>query len=111
MEHRQSKRIPAQLALLVFKRGVPIATAWLSDISRDGGFISTGYDDIELNQTLEVEFRLPQPGQSTRRLRAMVVRRDEDGLGVVFDVPTQQPDPVPDVLQWLGERQLVASGL
>lgn len=83
MEHRQSKRIPASVKLLVYKRGVPVATGRITDASRQGLFIHTGFDEVSVNQMLEVEFGLSGPPECHhQRLEAMVTRKTEDGLAL-----------------------------
>jgi len=57
MEHRLSKRITTDLDLLVYKRGMPVATGKIRDASRKGLFILTDYTDVQLNQELEIELR------------------------------------------------------
>ena len=59
MEHRLSKRIFGKLGLLVYKRGLPVATGQIRDASKRGLFIATDYTDLQLNQTVELEFRFP----------------------------------------------------
>ncbi|MGC8118915.1 PilZ domain-containing protein [Marinobacter sp. VGCF2001] len=86
MEHRLSQRVEGGLPILVYKRGVPVATGVIRDASRRGLFIDTDYADVRLNQTLELAFRLPgRAEQGHCSLSAHVVRTDNRGLGVDFD--------------------------
>lgn len=86
MEHRYSKRIPANLRLLLYKRGMPAASGRLKDVSRKGLFVATDFGEVGVNQIVEVEFELSDrqelPG---RRLHAVVVRKSEQGLGLELE--------------------------
>lgn len=86
MEHRLSQRVEGGLPILVYKRGMPVATGMIRDASRRGLFIATDYSDVRLNQTIELAFRFPE--RSTKghcTLSAHVVRTDDGGLGVDFE--------------------------
>lgn len=86
MEHRLSKRVPGKLGLLVYKRGMPVATGQIRDASKQGLFIATDYTDVQLNQTVEIEFQFPERKEGRfRRLKAHVVRKSPKGLGVDFE--------------------------
>lgn len=86
MEHRLSKRVEGELPILVYKRGVPVATGMVRDISRRGLFISTDYSDVRLNQTIELAFRFPEwSSRGHCMLSAHVVRSGDGGLGLDFE--------------------------
>ncbi len=86
MEHRLSKRTDGKLGLLVYKRGMPVATGQIRNASKGGLFIATNYTDVQLNQTLELEFRFPDKQEKqSRRLRAHVVRKSDNGFGLDFE--------------------------
>ncbi|HEY9118620.1 MAG TPA: PilZ domain-containing protein [Marinobacter sp.] len=102
MEHRLSKRVPGKLGLLVYKRGMPVATGQIRDASKRGLFIATDYTDIQLNQTLELEFRFPHKQEKQcRRLTAHVVRKSANGLGVDFEGVDNDSFTVSSLIQWL----------
>lgn len=102
MEHRLSKRIPGRVSLLVFKRGMPVATGLVQDASRRGVFVATDYDDIKLNQTVELELYYPdRTMESLRRLKAHVVRKSEQGIGLDFDMVENDALCIAHLLQWL----------
>ncbi len=102
MEHRLSKRIQGKLGLLVYKRGMPVATGQIRDASKRGLFIATDYTDVQLNQTLELEFRFPHKQDTQfRRLTAHVVRKSEHGLGVDFEGVENDSFTVLSLIQWL----------
>lgn len=105
MEHRLSKRTDGKLGLLIYKRGMPVATGQIRDASKQGLFIATDHTDIQLNQTLEIEFRFPDKQDNQfRRLKAQVVRKSDNGLGVDFDGIENDDFAVSALLQWFGKR-------
>ncbi|MBW7469863.1 PilZ domain-containing protein [Marinobacter sp. M216] len=105
MEHRLSKRVPGKLGLLVYKRGMPVATGQIRDASKRGLFIATDYSDVQLNQTLEIEFRFPEREERHfRRLKAHVVRISDKGLGVDFDGVENDTFTISSLLHWLGQH-------
>ncbi len=102
MEHRLSKRITADLDLLVYRRGMPVATGKIRDASRKGLFILTDYTDVQLNQELEIELRIPDcPEQLLRRIRALVVRKTGSGLGVDFEDAENDIFTLASLMDWL----------
>lgn len=110
MEHRLSKRIPGKLSILVYKRGMPVATGQVRNASRRGVFISTDYDDVSLNQTLELELCYPEKTEKMlRRLKAHVVRKSAKGLGLDFDGADNDALGISKLLNWLTGHQLAAN--
>lgn len=102
MEHRLSKRVQGKLGLLVYKRGMPVATGQIRDASKKGLFIATDYTDVQLNQTLELEFRFPDKEEKRfRRLKAHVVRKSDTGLGVDFEGVENDSFTVSSLIHWL----------
>ncbi|GGY76985.1 PilZ domain-containing protein [Marinobacter zhanjiangensis] len=111
MEHRLSKRTDGKLGLLIYKRGMPVATGQIRDASKRGLFIATDHTDIQLNQTLEIEFRFPDKQQNQcRRLKAQVVRKTDNGLGVDFDGVENDDFTIAALVQWLGKHRRPMSG-
>jgi len=107
MEHRLNKRIPGKLGLLVYKRGLPVATGQIRDASTNGLLIATDFDDVQLNQTLEIEFRLPDKQDNcSRRLKAQVVRKGEGGIGVLFEGAENNDLSISMLLSWLERHHL-----
>lgn len=95
MEHRLSERMSGRLALLVYRRGLPVASGQVRNASRNGLFIATDYRDIDLNQSLEVEFY----GMSGfRRLKGHVVRKSRFGLGIELTGSDSNSSDVIDTL-------------
>lgn len=106
MEHRLSKRVPGKLSLLVYKRGMPVATGRIRDASRRGIFIATDYNDVQLNQTLELELCYPEHTEKPlRRLRAHVVRKSPNGIGLDFDGVDNDALTIANLIHWLKDHR------
>lgn len=101
MEHRLSKRIEGELPILVYKRGMPVATGKIQDASRRGLFVATEFTNVRLNQTIELAFRLPDQQQGHQILTAHVVRRSSDGLGLDFDGADNDARVISELIVWL----------
>jgi len=107
MEHRLSKRVQGKLGLLVYKRGMPVATGLIRDASKRGLFIATDYTDIQLNQTVELEFRFPDTQEKRfRRLKAHVVRKSDKGLGVDFEGVENDSFTISSLMHWLKSHHM-----
>lgn len=107
MEHRMSERKDGKLGLLVYKRGMPVATGQVRNASKQGLFIATDYTDVELNQTLELEFRFPDKRKEQfHRLKAHVIRKSDDGLGVDFEGMEAENDnfTLSSLIRWLKKQ-------
>ncbi len=102
MEYRLSKRITGKLGLLLYKRNMPVATGQIRDASERGLFIATSYTDVQLNQTLELEFRFPDKYENSfLKLRGLVVRKSDQGLGVDFSGVENDGFTISALLSWL----------
>lgn len=107
MEHRLSKRVEGKLGLLIYKRSMPVATGQIRDASRLGLFIATDCNDVQLNQTIEIEFRLPDREENrSRKLKAHVVRKTSNGLGVDFDGIENDDLTIASLIKWLGRHHM-----
>lgn len=86
MEHRCDKRHSANVKILIYRGGLPMATGWLRNVSRQGLFVASDYDDVAPNQLLEIEI-LGGRGErdSHRRCRALVAHRTGAGFGLAVD--------------------------
>ncbi|MDX1755060.1 MAG: PilZ domain-containing protein [Marinobacter sp.] len=103
MDYRQNKRMPGRLTLLIYRRGLLVATGMLRNISQRGLFISTNCQDLDLNQKLEIEFRLHDPdAPEPQRVSAVLVHKNSRGLGVEFASKEQADSPeVRSLLRWV----------
>ncbi|WP_372987255.1 PilZ domain-containing protein [Marinobacter sp.] len=108
MEHRLSKRVPGKLSILVYKRGMPVATGQVRNASRKGVFVTTDFDDVTLNQTLELELCYPEKTEKPlRRLKAQVVRKSTKGLGLDFDGAENDASGISKLLNWLASHYAI----
>jgi hypothetical protein len=107
MEHRLSERVQGQLGLFVYKCGMPVATGEIQNASKDGLFVATDYADIQLNQSVELEFCFPCTQEKRfRRLKAHVVRKSDKGLGVDFEGVENDSFTISLLIRWLKNNQM-----
>lgn len=106
MEHRKTKRVPANIHVLLYQRGLPAAVAVVRNISKSGMFVATDFDDVNINQKVDVEFRLD--GETSERKRrqwvgAQVVRKSALGLALECDDDSDSfcSAAVAEVFYWL----------
>jgi len=104
MEHRLSQRIEGQLPILVYKKGMPVGTGKIRDASRRGVFVTTDYNDVRLNQAIELAFRLPEIADGQQTLTAHVVRRSDNGFGLDFDGAENNARAIFALILWLNEH-------
>lgn len=106
MEHRYSRRVEAGLKSIVFKRGLPVATGTIRDVSRGGLFIETDYDDVKAHQILEVEFHLKGHRRPTRlRVKTVVARTTGQGIGLELEETSDEGyEALCALMNELGER-------
>lgn len=110
MEHRLSKRILGKLGLLVYRRGMPVATGQIRDASKRGLFIATDYTDVQVNQTLELEFRFPNKKENAfRRIKAQVVRKSDNGLGLDLEGMDNDGFTISALLSWLQKNNHIVT--
>lgn len=106
MEHRLSKRIDGKLGVLVCKRGMPVATGQIRDASNRGLFLVTDYNDVQLNQTLDLKFRCPENQEKQFcRLKGLVVRKSDNGVGVDFDEAENDSFTILSLIEWFKRHQ------
>lgn len=86
MEHRYHARMDADIPMLIYRWGVPVATGRMRDASRSGVFVRTSYAELRPNQHLEIEFPVSDTGdREMRRLRAHVRRCEQSGVAIEMD--------------------------
>lgn len=109
MEHRKNKRFPGRLTLSIYRKGRLVATGMLRNISSHGLFISTKCPNIDLNQQVEIEFRLHDPRtRGCQRLNAILVHKSKEGLGVEFEGGGENPTPeLRSLLRWVKETNFL----
>lgn len=86
MEHRYNPRVPTNIKLLIYRRGIPIATGFVRNVSRGGLLIETDLRHINVHERLEVELlsRLIPQGQHLR-FNTRVAHRAAQGYGLELD--------------------------
>jgi PilZ domain len=102
MEHRYSSRVPTDIKMLIYRRGVPVATGRIRNASRVGVFVETDYPELRRYQPLECEFRLVGEMPPTRhRFSAHVSRQANVGVGLeVDDEDSRTRAEMECLLQW-----------
>ena len=96
MEHRCSPRIPVTIDVMLCKHNHPVAPARIRNIALTGMFLELKHAIFPKNSTLEVEFvRGVEDTARYSRVRGMVVRRADEGIGVELE------ESVPEVSQVL----------
>jgi hypothetical protein len=71
--------------MLIYRRGMPVATGRIRDASRSGVFVETSYAELREHQSLEFEFRMPDCARERLRVAAHVRRCVNDGLALELD--------------------------
>jgi hypothetical protein len=86
VEHRYNPRLPTNIKLLIFRRGIPIATGFVRNISRGGMLIETDLRNVSVHERLEVELlsRLMPHGQRLR-FSTRVAHKAAGGYGLELD--------------------------
>lgn len=109
MEYRRSKRVPARLTLLIYRKGALVATGMLRNISKSGLFISTHCPNLDPDEELEIEFNLHDrsiPGN--QRIKAKLVHKTCAGIGAQFAGGGERELPVlRSLLNWVKETNLL----
>lgn len=86
MEHRLYPRVPVDVAMLIYQRGLPVATGRIRNASRGGFLVETGYEALREFQSLQVEFCAEQkPSPVRHRVNAHVCRCGSDGVALEVD--------------------------
>ncbi|MDQ2075315.1 PilZ domain-containing protein [Marinimicrobium sp. ABcell2] len=106
MEHRKTQRVPAHINVLIYQRGLPVSVATVRNISKGGMFVATDFEGVDINQKLDVEFRLAGQDQEvvdSQWVSAIVVRKSEMGLALECDDDSEdfRSEAVAEVFYWL----------
>jgi hypothetical protein len=81
MEHRYSDRTNADFNIVIYKQSLLVAMGIVKNIGKEGVFIESGFDELCVNQPLEIEFFGSDRTAKGRRFKAVVVHRTEQGFG------------------------------
>lgn len=93
MEHRYATRVPMRINVLIYRQGLPVQAGRTRDISMEGAFIETRQIECGRYDCLDVEF-LPmgQEGCDRFRVKAMVIHRGPEGIGLEFAALEQRSE-------------------
>lgn len=99
MEHRYNPRVPTNIKLLIYKRGIPIATGFVRNVSRGGLLIETDLRHVSVHERLEVELlsRLIPQGQRLR-FNTRVAHKAAQGYGLELDEVSVATDTLTTLL-------------
>jgi hypothetical protein len=86
MEHRHHPRIPVGLEMLIYRRGMPVATGRIRDASRGGVFVETSYAELREYQRLEFEFSFTGCACANPRHRVAAHVRRCAGEGIALEI-------------------------
>ncbi len=86
MEHRYDPRLESNIKLLIYKLGIPIATGFVRNVSRNGLLIETDLRNVSVHDRLEVELlsRVVPQGQQLR-FNTRVAHKAARGYGLELD--------------------------
>lgn len=90
MEHRYSDRLTADLNIVIYKKNLLVAMGIVKNIGSEGVFIESGFNELRINQPLEIEFLSNEKTQKGRRLKAIVVHRTDRGFGAEIEDIAEQ---------------------
>jgi hypothetical protein len=96
MNHRCSIRIPLRVEVTLSQHGSAMGRYVTRDIDSDGAFVETGGAALYPNDIVELTIAAPRANPCHVSIRAMVVRRTEMGVGLLFTSYT------PDFYQQIG---------
>ena len=109
MEHRHHARVPVGLDMLIYRRGLPVATGRIRNACRGGIFIETEYRELREHQNLEFEFRsLDQSGSMRHRVAGHVLRCTPEG--VALEIDDADPGAPGAMVSLLGSPMLSSHG-
>ena len=92
MEHRLFTRQAADINTVLYRRGLPIATGRLRDVSRGGAFVETDYPGLERYQRLQFECCV-----GTHRLRMSAHVRRREGAGIALEIDDDNAETSVDI--------------
>lgn len=92
MEHRCSDRFTADIKILIYRYGAPVAIGRIKNGNRYGLFIESDLAGVEPLQQLGVEILVYRSTQKLQRYKfeTIVVHKYERGFGVELDSLTEE---------------------
>jgi len=86
MEHRCGARHPLTATVTLYSREGEFVRARMSEVSISGMFVETPAEMFCLNSVIDLEMTVPgTAGLRTYRWKAMVIRKTDHGVGLMFD--------------------------
>ncbi len=86
MEHRLSKRKPISVDVSIYYPPLGLIKGKTRDISLAGMFVETPGTELPQSATLDIAFILSgQTAPKLQRVRALVARVTDQGVGLMFD--------------------------
>ena len=87
MENRWGYRTPSELDAIIDYRPMGLVRGTLRNYSLSGIYLQTDTESIPLNQHVSLIFLIPgYRVLQSQRVRALTVRQDDAGLGLMFTV-------------------------
>lgn len=92
MEHRCSDRHVADIKILIYRYGIPVAIGRIKNGNRYGLFIESDLTDVHPLQQLGVEILVYRSPQKLQRYRfeSIVIHTKGNGFGVELDALTEE---------------------
>lgn len=100
MGHRLGKRINAEMSILLYSCGVPVAIGKTKNIASHGIFVETKYQPDKEDRNIEIAFVVRHDIETEFcHVNTQIVHRTQDGFGLLldnFDPLARFPIKVPD---------------
>lgn len=92
MEHRCSERRSANIKILIYKYGIPVAIGRIKNGTRHGLFIESDLADVAPLQQLGIEMLVSGTASKLQRYKfeSIVIHKAEHGFGVELDALTDE---------------------
>ena len=81
LEHRWGARARVNIPVRVETTALPVGDGCLKNLSLSGAFMTTDCD-LRIHTVIEVSIALPPPSFCTAVIKAHVVRKIEEGVGI-----------------------------
>jgi len=86
MEQRLEKRINAELTVLLYSYGVPVAIGKTKNVTSGGAFVETRYQPEKKERHIEIAFVVRNDVETQfYRVNTQIIYRTRDGFGLTID--------------------------
>jgi len=110
MERRLDKRINADLSVLLYSDGVPVAIGKTKNITSRGIFVETRYQPDKKDRYIEIAFIVRKDIDTEfHRVYTQIVHRTQEGFGLMidhFDPSVRLPIKILDTRNVESNRQM-----